>query len=286
MPYTHLISARQLQTAVRSPSPPLIFDCSFDLTKPSAGKELYLGTHISGAVYADLETALSAPPEEARCSGGRHPLPTRERFAAWLEGIGFSNGLQAVVYDRNNANFCGRLWWMLKWAGHDNVAILDGGLAAWRREGGLESSGEEPARPSGRFSLHRPLRELADATDVERAIADGSTSILDARARPRYLGVVEPLAPFAGHIPGAKNRPFIENFREDGTFKESSQLRQEFLEALEDKDPKVIHQCGSGVSAIPNLVAMELAGFKFGKLYAGSWSDWCSNPSRPRVRQA
>lgn len=296
MTYTTLISTAQLQALQASGQPYMVFDCSFDLANPAAGRQQYTQAHIPGAVYADLDQHLSArhgaPGKDGQvhtaqtdqpASGGRHPLPSRERFAQWLSSVGFRNDMQAVVYDRQGCNFCGRLWWMLKWVGHDAVAVLDGGLQTWTALGGATSQGTEPAHFQSNFALHDSLRQLVSADEVEQGLAQaGHQTLIDARAPARYRGEVEPMDPVAGHIPGALNRPFTDNIALDGRFKPKELLRAEFEALLQDHDPAtVVHQCGSGVSALPNLIAMEIAGFAPTKLFAGSWSEWCSNLARP-----
>lgn len=293
--FTTLISAADLLALRASGAPLMVFDCSFDLMNPAAGEEQYHQAHIPGAVYAHLDTALSDQgvvepdgthhPHADAASGGRHPLPSREKFAMWLCRVGFSNDRQAVVYDRQNANYCGRLWWMLKWAGHDAVAVLDGGLQAWQAAGGAVASGEEPAHFQSNFTLGEPLQRLVTTREVQSALGSGRQTLVDARAAARYRGEVEPLDPVAGHIPGALNRPFAQNLGPDGRFKPAAQLKAEFLELLQGRDPAgVVHQCGSGVSAVPNLLAMQVAGLPATGLYAGSWSEWCSDRSRPVER--
>lgn len=298
-PHPPLLSAAGLQTLIASGVPLMVFDCSFNLTQPGDGAQQYAQAHIPGAVYANLDTDLSArhgvpgatgtiTAQEADmpASGGRHPLPSRERFAAWLSSVGFANNMQAVVYDRQGANYCGRLWWMLKWAGHDAVAVLDGGLQAWQAAGGPVANGEEPAHFQSNFELGDPLRALATADGVLRALHQPTQqTVVDARAGARYRGETEPLDPVAGHIPGALNRPFAENIGTDGLFKPAAVLRAEFDALLAGRNPAtVVHQCGSGVSAIPNMLAMEIAGLGKTALFAGSWSEWCSDPSRPVER--
>ena len=298
MPYTLLISVPELQELLHTHQRLMVFDCSFDLATPSQGPALYQQEHIAGAVYADLDLNLSARhgapgpggvlvagAADSPCSGGRHPLPNRERFAMWLSAIGLANDMQAVVYDRNGGNYCGRLWWMLKWLGHDAVAVLDGGLQAWQAAGGALASGDEPGHFQTNFEIREPLRRLVDAQQVWQRLHQPGQTVLDARAAPRYRGEIEPLDPVAGHIPGALNRPFSDNLGADGRFKPAAQLRAEFEQLLAGRDPaSVVHQCGSGVSAIPNLLAMEIAGYPPTALYAGSWSDWCSDPARPVER--
>jgi thiosulfate/3-mercaptopyruvate sulfurtransferase len=265
--------------------PLMVFDCSFELMKPTEGEQQYLKAHISGAVRADLDRHLSAKTPEQAVNGGRHPLPSREAFAAWLASIGFDSGMQAVVYDRQGANYCGRLWWMLKWVGHEAVAVLDGGLPAWEAVGGAVASGPQAPRPASAFSASAEKAVLARTDDVLRQLGRPGQTLLDARATPRFRGEVEPLDPVAGHIPGALNRPFGLNVNADGKFQPADELRAEFLALLAGRDPAtVVHHCGSGVSAVPNLLAMEIAGLGRTALYAGSWSEWCSDPARPMAQ--
>ncbi len=283
--YTTLISIAQLQALLDAGTPCMVFDCSFDLANPDAGEAMYRETHIAGAVYAHLDHALSAKGDRSltgAASGGRHPLPSREAFAAWLSGVGFDNTMQAVVYDRQGVNYCGRLWWMLQWVGHANVAVLDGGLQAWQAAGGAIEQGLPVKNAPSNFALAPALLALAAMKDVAKQVGRESQTLIDARGAPRYRGEVEPLDPVAGHIPGALNRPFTSNFAPDGTFKPAEQLRAEFLALLGSRDPAtVVHHCGSGVSAVPNLLAMEVAGLGPTALFAGSWSEWCSDVRNP-----
>lgn len=289
MPYTTLISVAQLQALQASTQPVMVFDCSFDLTQPGAGEQSYRAGHIAGAIYADLDRDLShknATATDPAASGGRHPLPSRERCAAWLGRMGLTPEMQVVVYDRNGCNYCGRLWWMLQWVGHGAVAVLDGGWQAWQSANAACAQGmPEPLSPHAptTFALRAPLRQLRTVQHVHAALGQSTQTILDARAAPRYRGEVEPLDRVAGHIPGALNRPFHENMAADGRFKPAALLRAEFEMLLQGRAPgSVVHQCGSGVSAVPNLLAMELAfAGTAGALYAGSWSEWCSDPQRP-----
>jgi thiosulfate/3-mercaptopyruvate sulfurtransferase len=283
-PYTTLISAPQLQALLASAQPVTVFDCSFDLSNPAAGEQQFEQAHIPGAVYTHLDRDLSDKTGTGdAASGGRHPLPSREKFAAWLRSVGFSSDQQAVVVDRQGANYCGRLWWMLKWCGHEAVAVLDGGQQAWAAAGGAIASGPDTMpRPSGHFELAAPRATLVSAQQLNRALGHPGQSVLDARAAPRFRGEVEPLDPVAGHIPGALNRPFVLNIGEDGRFKPAAVLRQEFDTLLAGRDPaSVVHHCGSGVSAIPNLLGMEIAGLGRAALFAGSWSEWCNTPGLP-----
>lgn len=285
--YTTLISAPQLQTLLVSDQPPMVFDCSFELMQAGAGDLQYLQAHIPGAVRADLDRHLSAvksTPDAA--SGGRHPLPSRATFAAWLRHVGLTPERQVVVYDRQGVNYCGRLWWMLKWMGHNNVAVLDGGLQAWQALGGATDSAQAVDLTPPNYEQNVPLAPEQTALVTTKTIAinlkQPTQTLIDARGAPRYRGEVEPLDPVAGHIPGALNRPFALNFTPDGMFKSAADLRAEFEALLDGRDPAtVVHHCGSGVSAVPNIIAMEIAGLGRTALYAGSWSEWCSDPSRP-----
>lgn len=293
MAFTTLISVEQLQALRASGQPCLVFDCSFDLMNPQAGTDQYLQAHIPGAVYAHLDQHLSAAKDPATgkpapgtaVNGGRHPLPLRETFAAWLGSVGLANGMQAVVYDRQGANYCGRLWWMLKWAGHEDVAVLDGGLQAWTSAGAAVESGPQGPVSTATFALAPERTTLTTIKTVAARLTSGDVgaqTVLDARATPRFRGEVEPLDPVAGHIPGALNRPFPQNIGADGRFKPAEQLRAEFQTLLGGRDPAtVVHHCGSGVSAVPNLLAMEVAGLGRTALFAGSWSEWSNDPSLP-----
>ena len=285
MPYTTLISVEQLQTLQATHQPLMVFDCSCDLMQPEVGAQQYAQSHIPGALYADLNTALSAkgdPAVTGAASGGRHPLPPREVFAQWLGSVGFTPAMQAVVYDRQGANYCGRLWWMLKWLGHANVAVLDGGWQAWAAAGGSQEAGVVSPFAGVDYPVAHALASLSTVETVANRLTSGSQTLIDARGAPRYRGEMEPIDPVAGHIPGALNRPFASNLGPDGFFKSADVLRQEFLALLGDRDPaSVVHHCGSGVSAVPNVLAMEIAGLGTTALFAGSWSEWCSDPSRP-----
>jgi thiosulfate/3-mercaptopyruvate sulfurtransferase len=190
-----------------------------------------------------------------------------------------------VVYDRNGVNYAGRLWWMLKWCGHEAVAVLDGGLQAWTAAGETVASGPAHTPSPQPFALAAPAVALTDTATVHGRLGQPNQTVLDARAAPRFRGEVEPLDPIAGHVPGALNRPFATNLGEDGRFKPAATLRQEFDALLAGRDPAtVVHHCGSGVSAVPNVLAMELAGLGRQALYAGSWSEWSNTPGLPVER--
>jgi thiosulfate/3-mercaptopyruvate sulfurtransferase len=275
--YTTLISVEQLK-AVSA----VVIDCSADLAKPEAGYLQFEEQHIAGALFADINTDLSTHDNTLAINGGRHPLPSREHFAKWLGACGISEHTQVVVYDRQGMNYCGRLWWMLKWCGHEAVAVLDGGLQAWSAAGGDLASG--PALPvtPALFTLHEPLVLLKHTADVSAQLGRPAQTILDARAAARYKGETEPFDPVAGHIPGALNRPFNSNLNAQGFMKSPTELKAEFEGLLNGRDAgSVVHHCGSGISAVPNLLAMQIAGLGVTALYAGSWSEWCNTPGLP-----
>jgi thiosulfate/3-mercaptopyruvate sulfurtransferase len=256
-----------------------VFDCRHDLAKPDLGAEQYRAGHIPGALFAHLDRDLSG-----RKSGknGRHPLPEPQDFEKWLEKTGLTPKDQAVCYDGANGSMASRLWWMLRWIGHDNVAVLDGGFAKWTKEGRPVTIDVPLFTP---FNYPIKLRaELAvNVSTIEKNL--GKQTLLDARAPARYRGEQEPIDPVAGRIPGAMNRFNADNLAPDGTFKKSTQLQKELEGLLGGRSPSdVIHYCGSGVAACHNLLAMEIAGLKGGKLYAGSWSEWINDPRRPQER--
>ena len=285
MHYTHLISVDELKALHASDAPLLVFDCSSELGNPDKADAMFAEKHIAGAVQAHLERDLSAHDPANAVNGGRHPLPKRELFAQTLQALGFDNAMQAVVYDSNGANYCGRLWWMLKWAGHDAVAVLDGGLQAWEAAGGAVESGPAPRRARGQFALKPALRRLVHTDEVLQQLGRPTQTLIDARGAARYRGETEPLDPVAGHIPGALNRPFTDNLGADGRFKPREQLQAEFDALLAGRDAVgVVHNCGSGVSAVPNVLAMELAGYPPAALYGGSWSEWSRTPGLPMAQ--
>ena len=283
--YTTLISAAELQQRLDGGADVRVYDCSADLMNPAAGRAQYEAEHLPGAHFVGLDEHLSDKTSLDRASGGRHPLPSRERFATWLGRTGLTSpNTQVVVYDRQNANYGGRLWWMLKWCGHENVAVLDGGWAAWQSLGGAVESGPSPtpASEAPAYPLSVARATMTGTTAIAQRLGSPGLTLIDARAGARFRGEVEPLDPVAGHIPGALNRPFTDNIGPDGRFKPAAQLRAEFEQLLAGRDPgSVVHHCGSGVSAIPNLLAMEVAGLGRTALYPGSWSEWCNTPGVP-----
>ena len=254
-----------------------VFDCRHDLAKPDLGEKQYRDSHIQGALFAHLERDLSG---RKTGKNGRHPLPDPQDFEKWLEKTGLTPKDRVVCYDAGPGAMAARLWWMLRWIGHDNVAVLDGGFTKWTKEGRPVTIDVPLFTP-----LNYPIKVRKDfAVDV-RAVEKTNALLLDARAPARYRGEQEPIDPIAGRIPGAANRFNMDNLSAQGTFKSAAELKKEFQSALGKRSPsEVIHYCGSGVAACHNLLAMEVAGLKGGKLYAGSWSEWSADPQRPQER--
>jgi thiosulfate/3-mercaptopyruvate sulfurtransferase len=255
-----------------------IADCRFDLTAPEKGQEVYLEAHIPGAVYAHLERDLSGPPTG---SNGRHPLPPPGILASVFSRWGIGPGVQVVAYDADNGSMAARLWWCLRYLGHNAVAVLDGGIAAWRAAAGPLKGGEERRLPRP-FRPDTRSEKLVTAEDVLDILRTLSALVIDSRAPERYRGDEEPIDPVAGHIPGARNRPWQENVDPEGKMRPPEVLRREFDLLLGGRPPdQAVFYCGSGVTACHNLLAMEHAGLRGARLYAGSWSEWCSDASRP-----
>lgn len=272
-----LITADELRQRLAAPGEaPVVVDCSFDLADTGAGRRAFEEAHVAGATYAHLDDDLSGPKTG---HNGRHPLPDRERFAATLGRWGVHPGRLVVAYDRQGAMYAARLWWMLHWVGHADVRVLDGGLAAWQAAGGAVEAGASTAAAAGGLYPVREPRLPALSADALQARL-GAVTVLDARAGERFRGEVEPLDARAGHIPGALNRFFKDNLGPDGRFRSPAELRAAF-EAFGARPADVVHQCGSGVTACHNLLAMEAAGLHGSTLYPGSWSEWSSDPRRP-----
>ena len=278
--FTTLISTADLAARLGAPEI-VVVDLRHDLGQPDAwGEAQYQAGHVPGAVFAHLDRDLSAPKTG---SNGRHPLPSPAVCAALFGRLGIGAGTQVVAYDQGSGAYASRLWWMLRWLGHDAAAVLDGGFDRWTREG-RSVTAEVPVRRSATFTA-RPVVTPVDAAAVASALGGESMLLIDARAPERFRGEVEPLDPVAGHIPGAVNRPFVRNLGPEGTFKPAAELRAEFDALLGGKPPAtVVHQCGSGVTACHNALAMEVAGLPGARLYPGSWSEWCADPARPVAR--
>ncbi len=242
------------------------------------GESQYRQAHIPGALFAHMERDLSGPKTGRN---GRHPLPAPDVFVAWLGRQGLRPADQIVCYDAANGSAAARLWWMLRWVGHQNVAVLDGGFARWTKEG-RPVDAQMPQPKATVYPAAKPGGTL-DAATVQRNL--NSLFLLDARAPARWRGEQEPIDPVAGRIPGARNRFNVDNVQPDGTFKDAASLKKDFLSVLGNQKPSdVVHYCGSGVAACHNLLAMEIAGLPGGRLYPGSWSEWIADPSRPQEK--
>jgi thiosulfate/3-mercaptopyruvate sulfurtransferase len=277
--FTVLVSPAQLAAHLDDPRW-IVFDCRFDLADIGAGRRDYAQSHIVGARYVHLDEDLAGTKTGAN---GRHPLPDPETFCAKLAGYGLSDGMQAVAYDASGGYYAARLWWMLRWVGHTNGAVLDGGWKAWL-DGQYAQTAEVPPIKAGNFT-GRARDITVDAGYVAGRISKSDDFIIDARSPDRFRGENETLDPVGGHIPGAHNRFFKENLAPDGSFKSSADLRREYAALLgETPAQSVVHQCGSGVTACHNLLAMEIAGLQGSRLYPGSWSEWCSDSRRPVAR--
>jgi thiosulfate/3-mercaptopyruvate sulfurtransferase len=283
MPYTTLISAAELAQHVADPlTDPnwVVIDCRHDLVNPDAGRAAYEAGHIPHAEFAHLDTDLSdkspGPNGEFR---GRHPLPEPDAFVETLQRWGINDNSQVIAYDAQGGMFAARLWWMLRWVGHESVAVLDGGLQAWQAQEGQLTTGLA-ARPRGNIQRRPTLTSSVNVNNVVDNLASQARIVIDARAPDRFRGENETLDPVGGHIPGAKNRFFKDNLQADGRFKPAEQLRTEFAALITTPEASIM-QCGSGATACHNLLALQIAGLPGAALYPGSWSEWSADASRP-----
>jgi len=257
----------------------LVCDCRFDLGDPEAGHRAYREGHIPGAIYVDLERDLSAA---GNGQNGRHPLPDRLVFAARMAASGVPQDRLVVGYDTSGGFYASRLWWMLRWVGHSQATVLDGGLDAWIAGGLPLKQGDEQAPPGNLTASAEPAMPSIDVAGIEANLDGGDLLVVDARGAARFHGEPHPLDTASGHIPGAGNRFFQLNLTPEGRFKPADELAAEFAAVLGGTAPdKIVHQCGSGVTATHNLLAMEVAGLAGSRLYPGSWSEWTSDPTRP-----
>ncbi len=277
--HTTLISAAQLSPQADNPNW-VIVDCRHDLMNLAAGRDGYAIAHLPNALFADMETELSGPKQGADgVFRGRHPLPERAAFMETLRSWGVNDESQVIAYDAHGGMFAARLWFLLRWVGHKGVAVLDGGMAAWQ-SAGLPLTTKVIERSRG----HIHEREsLVPTVNVDQVLANTKSAlriVVDARAADRFRGENETIDPVGGHIPGARNRFFKDNLREDGRFKDANVLKAEFSSVIDDPADAIM-QCGSGVTACHNLLALEVAGLKGAALYPGSWSEWCADPARP-----
>lgn len=275
MAYSTLISTETLAAHLGDWA---VVDCRFDLANESWGRHQYLAGHIPAAVYASLNDDLSGP---RTGTNGRHPMPSDDALIATFQRLGIGHDTQVVAYDQDAGSYAARLWWLLRYAGHSGVAVLDGGFAKWTAEGRPVRTGNEPrAAATFRPSFHRDM--LVTADEVASRSHDGRTRLVDARAAERFEGRSETIDKVAGHIPGAHNRFFRDNLAPDGTMLDAASLRAAFGKLLDGRKPQdAVMYCGSGVTACHNLLAMEHADLSGSPLYVGSWSEWSSDPSRP-----
>jgi thiosulfate/3-mercaptopyruvate sulfurtransferase len=272
-----LVSVEELARHLEDPAW-IACDCRHDLADPESGRRAYAESHVPGARFLHVDQDLSAPKTG---KNGRHPLPDPEKFARRLGELGIDGTKQVVAYDASGGPYAARLWWMLRWLGHDAVVVLDGGWNAWTSTGKAVTSKIPDVTP-GRFVPRSRIDAARDADSVAAGIGKPASLLLDARAPNRYRGENETIDPIAGHIPGAANRFFQLNLDPNGKFKPAVVLKKEFGDLLGSRPPaQVTHYCGSGVTACHNLLAMEIAGLLGSRLYPGSWSEWCADPSRP-----
>ena len=278
MPLAQLISPQQLAERQKAGGV-VILDCRFALEDPDYGRCSYAEGHIEGAQYADLERHLSGP--VIKGVTGRHPLPAADTLVGQLRAWGISADTEVVLYDDGPGAYAARAWWLLAWLGkRDGVFILDGGLKAWHAAG-FPLSLDAPVVEPGAFAGTPDNRLLLDAEHLQKRLGQPGLTLIDARAQPRFRGEVEPIDPIAGHIPGAQCAAFNENLGSDGRFLPAEQLKQRFAAQLQDRSAEeLVAYCGSGVTACHNLFALSLAGYPLGKLYAGSWSEWITDPTR------
>ena len=282
MNYPTIINTNDLHTNLKNPDWAIVA-CRFTLAEPHRSEEDYLRSHIPGAVYAHLDRDLCG--EIIPGTTGRHPLPNINRAVEVFSRLGIGEGIQVIAYDdQGGALAAGRLWWMLRWLGHETVAVFDGGWNKWLTEGRPVESGAK-SRTSTEFIPNPRPEILADVEQVEKFRKDPRRLVMDARAAERYKGEIEPIDPVAGHIPGAINAPHEMNLSSNGIFYPASELRGSYLKILGDIPAEdTIVYCGSGVTAIHNILAMQYAGLGEARLYAGSWSEWITDEDRPIVK--
>ncbi|MFC3461027.1 MULTISPECIES: sulfurtransferase [Massilia] len=277
--YTTLISAADLAASIDHPDW-VVVDCRHDLVNLAFGREAYAAGHLPGAVFADMETDLSGAKRGADgVFRGRHPLPDKEALVETLRAWGVNDRTQVVAYDAHGGMYAARLWWLLRWLGHEASAVLDGGLPAWQALGQPVVT-DVVARPRGTIEARAPFVPTVTVAEVLENIESAKRTVVDARAADRFRGENETVDPVGGHIPGAKNRFFKDNLQGDGRFKAPAQLREEFGALIGDPQDAIM-QCGSGVTACHNLLALEVAGMPGAALYPGSWSEWSADPARP-----
>lgn len=275
-----LISVQSLHQYISDPTSPIcIIDARFNLSMPEQGQQLYTQGHIPSAIFLDLDKDMCG---KKTGKNGRHPLPDREKLAKCLREKGINQDTLIIVYDEADSMFAAHVWWLMLWLGHQQVQVLDGGLAAWVGAGHPLCTQVSDAFIPGNIQVQSPLVPTVNVAYILDHLQSPQMQVIDARAAERFRGDIEPLDPAAGHIPGAINHPFIQNLNSHKRFKPPEQLRQEWLQLIgQTPVSTIVHQCGSGVSACHNILAMVHAGFGITTIYPGSWSEWCADPSRP-----
>ncbi len=273
-----LISAEELNTRLKQHDC-VVFDCRFSLMQPDEGLKAYLDEHIPTSIYADLDHDLAG----SVCAGsGRHPLPEPDRFATFLARSGWRPGKMLVAYDDAGGAIAARLWWLMRYFGHENAALLDGGINAWLLAGLAMEHGPVQPQPQAFTNLRAQKEMVLSTAEVVEGLSEKRITLIDARAARRFAGGIEPIDAVAGHIPGAVNYPFDNNLEKDGSFKSPSVIRAGMASLHTGQGAEaVVHMCGSGVTACHNLLAAEMAGFTGASLYVGSWSEWIQDRSRP-----
>lgn len=280
MAFTTLISAQELATQLSNPDW-VILDCQHNLADFSWGKKAYQEAHIPHAQFVDVEAVISGDKHDAEGHfRGRHPLPTKAVFIERLKQFGINNDTQVIIYDVKNSMFASRLWWMLKWVGHENVAVLDGGITFWQSQGLPVTTEIKTPHALGNIQEKTGLVDTVDLAEVKKNLTTQHYLLIDARAPNRFRGENETVDPVAGHIPHAINRFFEDNLQADGRYKTPDQLKQEWSGLISNPATTIL-QCGSGSSACQNALALDLIGLSGTKLYAGSWSEWCAYPELP-----
>jgi thiosulfate/3-mercaptopyruvate sulfurtransferase len=282
--YTTLIQVSELAALMSNASLSgklVVLDCRHELSRPEWSDRAFAEEHLPTALQAHIDRDLSGP---ITAQSGRHPLPDVTKFAQRLGSWGIDNTTQIVAYDQGNGVYAARAWWLLRWVGHQAVAVLDGGFAAWQ-EAGLPISREISATTPCEFVPHLSTGDALSTAEVQQALARREVALIDARGADRFAGENETIDPVAGHVPGASNRPFAKNVDARGRFLPAAELRRQWTAALGGREAKeVVAMCGSGVSACHNLLALEIAGLPGARLYPGSWSEWIRDPNRPVAR--
>lgn len=277
MSYNTIISAQQLNEIIDNDNV-RVFDCRFSLKDPQGGLKNYRAGHLPNAQFADMDTQLSSAMTE---TSGRHPLPEVEIFINQLKEWGINNDTQIVAYDDISGAFAARLWWMLRWVGHDNVAVLDGGMQKWT-DAGFGVSQDEVNFAQGSFSGAANMQWLVDIDTVQSELAAGQITLIDARSADRFTAKDQKTDPVPGHVPGSTSLPFPGNLTKDGLFESPAVIKQRFTNTIQDQPiTNVVNMCGSGVTACHNLLAQAVAGLPPTKIFIGSWSQWIRDPTRP-----